>query len=102
MTEPTQAQATAKPKKQKDTEPKRDKFVRVLNIRMRNALKAIDLVGEMAGKPYSEYAQKDADIITRKLEKALEKVTKQFTPAEEPDPRQFNLLDELCQPERAA
>lgn len=103
MTEPTEAQiAAANPKKKRAAEPKRDKFVRVLNIRMKNALKAIDLVGEMAGKPYYEYAQQDADIITRKLEKAIEKVTKQFTPPEEPDPRQFNLLDELGTKEKAA
>ena len=53
---------------------KRDNFVKYSNIRLKNAIKAIELLGNLANTRAYKYDQGDVNIIKRELKSATDKM----------------------------
>jgi hypothetical protein len=74
-------------------ESKHDYFVRVVDRRMQQFLKFAELIGDMAGQPYYEYSEAEAQALLARMDEAVARQRRKFTPEPKPDPRQFSLLD---------
>tara|TARA_B100000035_G_C20747786_1_gene442572 strand:- start:325 stop:573 length:249 start_codon:yes stop_codon:yes gene_type:complete len=57
---------------------KRDNFVKYSNIRLKNAIKAIELLGNLANTRAYKYDQGDVNIIKRELKSATDKMASAF------------------------
>jgi hypothetical protein len=57
---------------------KRDNFVKYSNIRLKNAIKAIELLGNLANTRAYKYDQGDLNIIKRELKTAADKMASSF------------------------
>ena len=57
---------------------KRDNFVKYSNIRLKNAIKAIELLGNLANTRAYKYDQGDVNIIKRELKSATDKMASSF------------------------
>ena len=53
---------------------KRDNFVKYSNIRLKNAIKAIELLGNLANTRAYKYDQGDVNIIKRELKSATDEM----------------------------
>ncbi|GAH61266.1 unnamed protein product, partial [marine sediment metagenome] len=61
----------------KERQPKRDKFKRIVELRVRKALKTITLVGNCAGAAY-EYSPADIANIIAALRKTVDQVETRY------------------------
>ena len=66
-------------KKKLSTEEKRANFVKYSNIRLANALRAINLLGNLANKRAYEYSSSDVATIKRVLTQAIQELDASFT-----------------------
>ena len=66
-------------KKKLSTEEKRANFVKYSNIRLANALRAINLLGNLANKRAYEYNSSDVATIKRVLTQAIKELDASFT-----------------------
>ena len=57
---------------------KRDNFVKYSNIRLKNAIKAIELLGNLANTRAYKYDQGDVKIITKELKAAMDNMNSAF------------------------
>ena len=57
---------------------KRDNFVKYSNIRLKNAIKAIELLGNLANTRAYKYDQGDLTIIKKELKTATDKMVSAF------------------------
>ena len=57
---------------------KRDNFVKYSNIRLKNAIKAIELLGNLANTRAYKYDQGDVKIITKELKGAMDNMNSAF------------------------
>lgn len=64
-------------KKVPEGESKRDKFKRIVEPRVKKALKSIQLIGNCSGSAY-EYTPDDIALISTALERAMEQLRKQY------------------------
>lgn len=60
------------------TSQKRDKFLRLVEKRMSNALHDIKLVGNLSNRSAYEYTEKDVRQITKALEEAVAELRQRF------------------------
>lgn len=67
--------------KNNENENKRDKFVRLAENRMNNALKQIELLSNLSNTSTYEYTQVDVDKIIKTLKQAVSDLEKSFTPS---------------------
>lgn len=65
-------------KKTKENETKREKFVRLVENRMNNTLKQIELLSNLSNKSAYEYNQSDVDKILKALKHAISDLEKSF------------------------
>jgi len=65
-------------KKTLSDKEKRDNFVKYSNIRLKNAIKAIELLGNLANTRAYKYDQGDLNIIKRELKTATDKMVSAF------------------------
>ena len=68
-------------KKTKDDETKRERFVRLAENRMNNALKNIQLLSNLSNTSAYEYTSEDVDKIIRALKTAVTDLEKSFAPS---------------------
>jgi len=61
-----------------DTKQKRDNFLRHGNRRLKNAVKSIGLLINIANKRYYDYSEKEKNIIFSQLDKAIKEVKNNF------------------------
>jgi hypothetical protein len=66
-------------RKTKENETKREKFVRLAESRVENALRNINLIGNLANKSNYEYTQDDVDKILKALRSAVSNLEKTFS-----------------------
>lgn len=66
-------------RKTKENESKREKFVRLAESRVDNALRNINLIGNLSNKSNYEYTQADVDKILRTLKNAVSSLEKSFS-----------------------
>lgn len=66
-------------KKTKDNETKREKFVRLVENRMNNALKQIELLSNLSNTSAYEYTQSDVDKMIKALKGAVSELEKSFS-----------------------
>ena len=66
-------------KKKLSTEEKRANFVKYSNIRLANALRAINLLGNLANKRAYEYSSSDVATIKKVLTQAIKELDASFT-----------------------
>lgn len=66
-------------KRTKENETKRDKFVRLAESRVDNALRNINLIGNLSNKSNYEYTQADVDKIIKALKNAVSDLEKTFS-----------------------
>ena len=66
-------------KKKLSTEEKRANFVKYSNMRLANALRAINLLGNLANKRAYEYSSSDVATIKRVLTQAIKELEASFT-----------------------
>lgn len=66
-------------KKTKENETKREKFVRLAESRMNNALKQIELLSNLSNTSAYEYTNADVDKIIRALRGAVTELEKSFS-----------------------
>ena len=59
-------------KKTTNEKEKRDNFVKYSNIRLKNAIKAIELLGNLANTRAYKYDQGDLNIIKKELKNAVD------------------------------
>jgi len=74
------------------TEGRRDKFVRLANKRVNTAIKAIELVSNLANRTNYEYTSEDATMIYKALEKELREMRSRFGPSDGAASSEFKLL----------
>ncbi len=70
-------------------ETKRDKFIRLAESRMNNALKQIQLLGNLANTSNYDYTEEDVDKMIRTLRKAVNELEASFKG--ESKSKKFNL-----------
>ena len=63
------------------TETDRDKFVRLTNKRVNNAIKAIELIGNLSNRSNYDYTQEDTEKIFNALNKELKACRERFVNA---------------------
>ncbi len=68
-------------KKTKDDETKRERFVRLAENRMNNALKNIQLLSNLSNTSAYEYTSDDVDKIIKALKTAVSDLEKSFAPS---------------------
>lgn len=68
-------------KKTKDNESKREKFVRLAESRMNNALKQLELLANLSNTSAYEYSQADVEKIIKTLKNAVANIEKSFAPS---------------------
>lgn len=61
-------------------ETKRDRFIRLLNARMKNTLTCIRLIGNLANKDVYKYEDEDIASVRETILAALNEATSQFAP----------------------
>lgn len=66
-------------RKTKENETKREKFVRLAESRVDNALRNISLIGNLSNKSNYEYTQADVDKILKALKNAVSSLEKSFS-----------------------
>ena len=66
-------------RKTKENETKREKFVRLAESRVDNALRNINLIGNLSNKSNYEYTQADVDKILKALKNAISSLEKSFS-----------------------
>ena len=67
-------------KKTKENETKREKFIRLVENRMNNTLKNIELLSNLANTSAYEYSQEDVDKIIKTLKGAISDLEHSFKP----------------------
>ncbi len=72
-------------------ETDREKFVRLANKRVNNAIKAIELIGNLSNRSNYDYSQKDAEKIFLALGKELKVCRERFCNASGKRQRKFSL-----------
>lgn len=72
-------------------ETDREKFVRLANKRVNNAIKAIELVGNLSNRSNYDYSQEDAEKIFLALSKELKACRERFSYAGGKRERKFSL-----------
>ena len=65
-------------KKTTNEKEKRDNFVKYSNIRLKNAIKAIELLGNLANTRAYKYDQGDLNIIKKELKTAIDSMISAF------------------------
>ncbi len=70
-------------------ETKRDKFIRLAESRMNNALKQIQLLGNLSNTSAYDYTEEDVDKMIRTLRKAVNELETSFKG--ESKSKKFNL-----------
>jgi len=73
---------------------KREKFVRLAEARVNNALKAIRLIGNLSNKNNYQYSDKDVQKIVAALNLAVKEMSNQFRPGAERNSDYFSLGEE--------
>ena len=73
------------------TETDREKFVRLANKRVNNAIKAIELIGNLSNRSNYDYLQENAEKIFLALGKELKACREQFSNAGGKWERKFSL-----------
>lgn len=66
-------------RKTKENETKREKFVRLAESRVDNALRNINLIGNLSNKSNYDYTQEDVDKILKALRSAVSNLEKTFS-----------------------
>lgn len=72
-------------------ETDREKFVRLANKRVNNAIKAIELIGNLSNRSNYEYMQEDAEKIFLALNKELKTCRERFINAASKRDTKFSL-----------
>lgn len=67
-------------KKTKDNETKRERFVRLAENRMNNALKNIQLLSNLSNSSTYDYSNEDVDKIIKALKAAVTDLERSFAP----------------------
>lgn len=70
---------------------KREKFVRLAEARVNNALRAIRLIGNLSNKNNYQYSEQDVQKILAALNLAVKELSNQFRPGAERDGEKFSL-----------
>ena len=73
-----------------DQETKHDKFKRLATQRVTNALKKIELVGNLSTSSY-EYAPEEVDKIFASLQQALDSAKNRFSKSKKEETKKFEL-----------
>ncbi len=66
-------------KKTKENETKREKFVRLVENRMNNALKQIELLSNLSNTSAYEYTSADVEKMVKALKSAISELEKSFS-----------------------
>ena len=73
-----------------EAETKHDKFKRLANQRVANALKKIELIGNLSSSGY-EYSQEEVDKIFSAIQQTLDSTKNRFSKAKKEETKGFQL-----------
>jgi len=71
-------------------ETKHDKFKRLANQRVANALKKIELIGNLSGSGY-EYSQEEVDKIFAAIQQTMDSAKNRFAKGKKEETKKFEL-----------